>query len=62
MAKKVTQTEKEKMWKLYQQYGSFKKVAEKMRRCPDTVSRHVREYEIAIATAGHILNSTNRAG
>jgi IS30 family transposase len=56
MAKKVTQTEKEKMWKLYQQYGSFKKVAEKMRRCPDTVSRHVREYEIAVATAGHILN------
>ena len=44
MSKKVTQKEKERMWQLYQEYGSFKKVAKKMRRSPDTVSRHVREY------------------
>ena len=27
---RVTQKEKEKMWQLYQQLGSFKKVAKKM--------------------------------
>lgn len=48
------------MWKLYQQYGSFKKVAEKMRRCPDTVSRHVREYEIAIATAEFLMDNKEK--
>lgn len=54
---RVTQKEKEKMWQLYQQLGSFKAVAKKMRRCPDTISRYVREYEAAISVAGYILNS-----
>ena len=49
MAKKVTEQEKRKMWELYQKYGSYKKVARIMHRSPDTVSRHVREYEAAIA-------------
>lgn len=53
---RVTQKEKEKMWKLYQQYGSFKVVAKKMSRCPDTVSRYVREYEAGVGAAGYILN------
>ena len=53
---RVTQKEKEKMWKLYQQYGSFKVVAKKMCRCPDTVSRYVREYEAGVSAAGYILN------
>ena len=53
---KVTQTEKEKMWKLYQEVGSFKKVAKKMNRSPDTVSRYVHEYEAAVSAAGYILN------
>ena len=44
------------MWELYQKHGTYKKVAQKLRRSPDTVSRYVREYEIAVATAGHILN------
>lgn len=52
----MTQKEREKMWQLYQQYGSFKKVASKMRRSPDTVSRHVREYEAAVGAAGYVLN------
>lgn len=54
---RVTQKEREKMWKLYQEYGCFKTVARKMRRDPDTVSRHVREYEAAIGATGHILNA-----
>lgn len=36
------------MWKLYQKYGTFKTVAEKLNRNPDAVSRHVREYEAAV--------------
>lgn len=54
---KVTQTEKEKMWKLYQEVGSFKKVGKKMNRSPDTVSRYVHEYEAAVSAAGYIRNS-----
>ena len=56
MAKRVTQKEKEKMWQMYQQLGSFAKVAKKMRRNPDTVSRYVREYEAAVGAASYVLN------
>ena len=56
---KVTQTEKEKMWKLYQEVGSFKKVAKKMNRSPDTVSRYVHEYEAAVSAAGDVMNAQN---
>ena len=59
MAKRVTQNEKEKMWQLYQKYGSMKKVAEKMHRAPSTVSRYVHEYETAIGVASYILNKNN---
>lgn len=54
---KVTQTAKEKMWKLYQEVGGFKKVAEKMNQSHDTVSRYVHEYEAAICATGYVLNS-----
>lgn len=57
MAKKVTQKEKERMWRLYQEYGSFKKVARKMRRSPDTVSRHVREFEAAVGAAEFVMKA-----
>ncbi|MBO5430074.1 MAG: helix-turn-helix domain-containing protein [Peptococcaceae bacterium] len=58
MAKKVTQKEKEKMWRLYQKHKSYKKVAEKMRRNPATVSRYVHEYEVAIGVASILTNQT----
>lgn len=54
---RVTQKEKEKMWKLYQEVGCFKTVAKKMRRHPDTVSRYVHEYEAAVSAAGYVINS-----
>ena len=57
MAKKVTQKEQERMWKLYQECGCFKTVAKKMRRSPDTVSKYVHIYEAAIGTAKCILNA-----
>ena len=58
MATYVSQAEKELMWKLYQKYGTYKAVADRLNRNPGTVSRHVREYEAAISAAGYILNST----
>jgi hypothetical protein len=45
------------MWQMYQQIGSFVKVAKEMRHNPDTVSRYVREYEAAVSAAGYVLNS-----
>lgn len=44
------------MWELYQKYGSFKKVARIMHRSPDTVSRHVREFEAAVGATERVLN------
>ena len=57
MARKVSKQEKEKMWKLYKELGSYKKVAAKLHRSPDTVSRHVREYEAALRTARVLIDS-----
>jgi len=48
---RVSETEKEKMWQLYNELGTFAEVAKKMRRDPGTVSRHVREYEARRAGA-----------
>ena len=56
---RVTQQEKEKMWQLYQEIGSFAKVAKKLRRSPDTVSRYVHEREAAVSAAGYVLNTQN---
>ena len=53
---RVTQQEKEKMWQLYQEMHSFVKVAKKMQRSPDTVSRYVREYEAAVSVVGYFTN------
>lgn len=60
MAKKVTQVEKELMWTLYQKYGTFKVVAEKMGRSVGTVSRYVHEYEAAVSAAGYVLSAKSR--
>lgn len=57
MAEKVTQVEKELMWTLYQKYGTFKVVAEKMGRSAGTVSRYVHEYEAAVSAAGYVMNA-----
>lgn len=57
MAARVTQVEKELMWKLYQKYGIINIVAEKIGRSTITVSRYVHKNETAISVAGYILNS-----
>lgn len=59
MAKKVTQVEKELMWTLYQKYGTFKAVAEKLGRSAGTVSRYVHEYEAAVSAASVVLKAQN---
>ena len=58
MAAYASQAEKELMWKLYQKYGTYKAVADRLNRNPGTVSRHVREYEAAVSAASVVLNST----
>ena len=57
MSTRVTQVEKELMWKLYQKYGTFKAVAQRMGRSAGTVSRHVREYEAAVGAVSVILKA-----
>ena len=57
MSTHVTQVEKELMWKLYQKYGTFKAVAQRMGRSAGTVSRHVHEYEAAVNAASVVLKA-----
>lgn len=59
MATYVSAAERELMWKLYQKYGTFKAVADKLNRNPGTVSRHVREYEAAVSAASVVLKAQN---
>ena len=54
---RVTQQEKKKMYDLYNELGSFAKVAKKLNRCADTVSRYVHEYEAAVHAAGIVLEA-----
>jgi hypothetical protein len=48
---RVTNREKLRMWELYQQLGSYSKVAKKLRRSRDTVAKYVLEYETAVKVA-----------
>ena len=60
MAARVTQVEKELMWKLYQKYGSMKEVAKKVKRDRSTVSRYVHELEAAACAEEFILNNKEK--
>lgn len=60
MRKNVTEKEKDKMWRLYQELGSYSKVAKKVKRSPDTVSKYVKEYEAAVRAAGVVLHATEK--
>ena len=61
MAKRtrVTQQEKEQMWQLYNQLGSYAKVAKKLHRSSDTVSRYVREHEAAENAVRVVVDAQN---
>ena len=48
---RVTEKEERKMFELYEKLGSYKKVAAKLRRSPDTVSRHIAKYSAALLVA-----------
>lgn len=56
---RVTQQEKEKMWQLYNQLGSYAKVAKKLHRSSDTVSRYVREHEAAVNAVRVVMDAKN---
>ena len=45
---RVTPQEKDKMWQLYQEGNTFVKIAKKLQRSPDTVSRYIHEREAAV--------------
>lgn len=55
---RVTQREKQKMWQLYQELGSYKQVAKKMRRSPDTVAKYVAIVEESIQIAQATISAT----
>lgn len=57
MAKRVSEQEKQKIWELYQKYGSIAVVAKKSGRCRSTVSRYVGEYEAATRATAYVLNA-----
>ena len=57
---RVTDAEKENMWRLYQELGSMEKVAKKMRRGRSTVSRYVAEYQAAVRAAGYVLHAKEK--
>ena len=61
MAKRtrVTQQEKEQMWQLYNQLGSYAKVAKKLHRSSDTVSRYVREHAAAVNAVRVVVDAQN---
>ena len=58
--KNVTEQEKERMWRLYQETPCYAKVAKKVNRCPDTVSKYVREYEAAIRAAAVVIHAKEK--
>ena len=62
MAKRrnVTEQEKETMWRLYQETPCYAKVAKKVNRKADTVSKYVKEYEAAVRAAGVVLHATEK--
>ena len=55
----ITQQEKEKMWQLYNELVSFPKLAKKLNRSPDTVSRYVHEYEAAVNAVCVVIDAQN---
>lgn len=57
---RVTQREKQKMWVLYQDLGSYKAVAKKMKRSPDTVAKYVSQKEAEVSVAQTDLNAALR--
>ena len=60
MARKVTEQEKEKMWRLYQETPNYTKVGKMVKRDPATVSKYVREYEAAVRAAAVVLHAKEK--
>ena len=60
MARKVTEQEKEKMWRLYQETPNYTKVGKMVKRDPATVSKYVREYEAAVRATRVVLHAKEK--
>ena len=48
------------MWRLYQETPCYAKVAKKVNRCPDTVSKYVREYEAAVRATAVVIHAKEK--
>ena len=47
------------MWQLYNELGSFPKLAKKLNRSPDTVSRYVHEHEATVNAVCVVIDAQN---
>ena len=56
---RVTPQEKDKMWQLYQEGNTFAKIARKLQRSPDTVSRYVHEREAEVNAVRVVVEAQN---
>ena len=56
---RVTQREKNKMYELYQELGSYSLVAKKMQRSRSTVARYVSEMEASVREAKVVIAAVN---
>ena len=59
LVKRTPITQQEKMWQLYNELVSFPKLAKKLNRSPDTVSRYVHEYETAVNAVCVVIDAQN---
>lgn len=48
------------MWRLYQETPCYSKVAKKVNRNADTVSKYVKEYEAAVRAAGVVMHAKEK--
>ena len=48
------------MWRLYQETPCYAKVARKVKRSADTVSKYVKEYEAAVRAAGVVMHAKDK--
>lgn len=57
---RVSQKEKNRMWALYQDLGSYAAVAKRMKRSPDTVAKYVAQIESVVGTAQADIEAITR--
>jgi len=57
MAKRITEQEKEKMWRLHQEGCSIADIVKKTKRCRASISRYIGEYEAALRATVTVMQA-----